>query len=98
MEAMAYQVEEAQFRYAVAHVLRDSHQRKADELARTPMEDRTVAMLEQLAHHKAEVRAQERVMNDCVMRAEALEAQALLATEEHNDGTPTEDAAPSPDS
>lgn len=98
LDRMVDLVREAEFRYCVAAVRRASHLRQLAELERVPMADRTVAMMRSAAHHSREARDQERVMNDAVQRAQALEAQALLATEEHNDGTPTEDAAAAPDS
>lgn len=82
---MEHEVRHAEFQYWCAAVLRKSHLRQAARLEDVPMEDRSVATMDQVAHHTAEARAQERVMHEAIRRAQALEAQAILAMEERHD-------------
>lgn len=82
LDALADELEGLGFQYVVAQVKRDSHRRQAKAIEAMPLDKQTVALLEQLAHHKRERRAQERVMNDALRLAQQLEAKALLTEDE----------------
>lgn len=87
LEDMVLEVQEAEFRHALAAFQREKCLAKAAAIREVPMGERTVAMLEQLAHYTREARAHEQAMNDAIRRAQAVEARANIATEErHDDG------------
>lgn len=85
LEELEEKVVDQAFHHAVATMRRRRHLRALEELEKKPLEARTVAHQQQVAHHRREARAQEHVMRDTIREAQRLE---LLAGHPASGGTP----------
>jgi len=78
LEECALRIQGLEFEYVVSSLKRERHRRKAWEIERRSMDDRTVAELSELAHHKREARQHERAMSDAIRAAHAIESRVFL--------------------
>lgn len=81
LAAMEDAVQKAAFDYSVASVKRASALRRLTEIAKIPLDDRTVEQHQEVTETKIAVIAYERAMSDAERTAQDIEARVVIGQE-----------------